>query len=55
MAAVAHYAVQPPINNASNSIFGPPQRSNSPAVGGRRKVAVPAKQPPVVVAAPTVR
>lgn len=30
------------------------QRCNSPAVGGRRKAAVPAKPAPVVVAQPTV-
>ncbi|CAG7854827.1 SubName: Full=Uncharacterized protein {ECO:0000313/EMBL:CCA68718.1} [Serendipita indica DSM 11827] len=58
MASTSLY--QPPISSvAAANIFGPPQRSNSPAVGGRRKVAasaaaVPAKPAPVVVA-PTVK
>ncbi|KAG8805377.1 hypothetical protein FRC17_005545 [Serendipita sp. 399] len=44
----------PPISSvAAANIYGQPQRSNSPAVGGRRKAAVPTKAAPVVVAPPT--
>jgi hypothetical protein len=56
MASIVHHvAGQAAIGSASN-VFAPPQRSNSPAVGGRRRVAAaaPAVKAPPVVVAPTV-
>ncbi|KAG8849919.1 hypothetical protein FRC20_002160 [Serendipita sp. 405] len=53
MASTSIYVSQPALSSvAAANIYGPPQRSNSPAVGGRRKAAVPTKAAPVVVAPP---
>jgi hypothetical protein len=51
---VHHHAPGQSSIGSASSVFAPPQRSNSPAVGGRRRVAAPPVKVPPVVVAPTV-
>jgi len=53
MATVVHHVPAQSTIGSASSVFAPPQRSNSPAVGGRRRVAAPPVKVQPVVVAPT--